>query len=49
MTIKEMKNLIKEILRTAEEEGWDDADLLEYLETQGIKEELEEKLKELKK
>ena len=45
MKLTELKLALKEAFRLADEEGWDDNDIIEYLENQGILEEVK-KLKE---
>ena len=45
MKLTELKKVLKEAFQLAAEEGWDDNDILEYLENQGILEEVK-KLKE---
>lgn len=40
MKLTELKIAIKEAFQLAAEEGWDDNDILEYLENQGILEEI---------
>lgn len=45
MNLTELKLTLKEAFQLADEEGWDNNDIIEYLENQGILEEVK-KLKE---